>query len=442
MQIDEIERVESSGEVGLIREANGRYLLKVPHGMAGMSSGEALSLLYRCFVVFRRTLHEPEVLSARDGVNADGNGRARAGDGLAFHDALALDELFDRADPRSLLSLCERRGRSFDDPYRRFDRHLHRALFDHMGVAHFDSVPQNRPIGQFGKADIVGLYCFLALDFYREFLKVDPLCAWGGFLEEGEALAQAFRHRYLSAEDSLYRGDATSRQRSLSHLRHLLQCIDRCAVPRDAHYHQLHDALERYLHAGTQQDRHIGLVWGVNNFWAVWESICLCHGLSEGVGGLARFQTCDDQHLPRGLASETERFHWQEQRHKLFARNHIERRPDLVTLDGDIWTVVDFKYYQRPSLHRPKWSEDAELAKEERDFLNLEAYGLLLCNYLARQGLSKHQVGLEMWLPGEQACWLEPRGEPAWDPPLRLRILATEGVIKGYAERYERSTRA
>ena len=58
MQLDEIERVESDGEVGLVREADGRYLLKVPYGMGAMSGAEALSLLYRCFVVFRRTRRE------------------------------------------------------------------------------------------------------------------------------------------------------------------------------------------------------------------------------------------------------------------------------------------------------------------------------------------------------------------------------------------------
>jgi hypothetical protein len=442
MLLDDIERVESDGEVGLFREKDGRYLLKVPHGMSEVNSAEALSLLYRCFVVFRRTQREHEVLTAHDGVEADDKGNERADDGMAFHDALALDELFDRADPRSLLSMCERRGRSVDNPYRRFDRHLHRALFDQRGAAYFESIQQDRRFGQFGKADIVGLYCFLALDFYRGFLKVDPRCAWGSFVVEGEALAQDFRHRYLSAEDSLYCGDALSRQRSLSHLRHLLQSIDRCAAPRDAHYYQLHDALERYLHAGTQSNQDTGLIWGVGKFWAVWESVCLCHGLNEGEGRLEAFQTCDDQHLPLGIADATTLARWQKQRYRIFARNHIKRRPDLVKQEGEVWTVVDFKYYEQATLKRPKWSKNAELAKEERDFLNLEAYGLLLHNHLAREGLSEHEVWLEMWLPGERESWFEFRGEPVWDPPLRVRTLATTELIKAYADQYQCSTRS
>jgi hypothetical protein len=442
MQLDEIERIESSGEVGLVRTEEGRYLLKVPYGMVGLDNSEALSLLYRCFVVFRRTRHNRNVLAACDGTETQESGRLFGDDGVAFHDVLGLDELFDKVDPRSLLSLCDRRGRSLEDPYRRLDQHLHRALFDSRGAPYFDYIPGPRKSGQFGKADIVGLYCFLALDFYRDFLKVDPISAWGSFHSEGLVLAGDFHHQYLSAEDSLYRGDARSRRRSLQHLRHLLQCIDRTAVPRDARYHQLYDALERYLNAGTQRDQHTGLVWGVKDFWAVWESICLCHSLSEAEDGLKRFVTCDDQHLPHGLSGDEEQRRWRDQRRKVFARNHIERRPDLVTRDKDVWTVVDFKYHPRPRLSRPKSSENANITKEERDFLNLEAYGLLLSNFLAKEGLSRQHVKLEMWLPGEHEHWLDPIGEPEWDPPLRVRILETTSLVRGYANRYQRSTLA
>lgn len=439
MQLDDIEQVESANEVGLERMADGCYRLRVPFGMAQVPAAEAMALLYRCFVVFRRTARDRAVLAARDGVEALGHGERPAGEGVAFHDALALDELFDKADPRSLLSLCWRRGKSSEDPYHRFDRHLHRAVFDNRGHAYLDVVQGPRRAGQFGKADIVGLYCFLALDFYRDFLKIDPLCAWGGFLGEGEALAERFRHKYLRAEDSLYRGDTRSRERSLRHLRHLLQCIDRCATPRDAHYCQLHDALERYLTAGTSAGGQVGMVWGVKRFWAVWESICLCHGMAERGGGLEYFHTCDYQHLPLGLASVEMQARWRMHRQAVFARNQLERRPDLVTQDGETWTVVDFKYHPQVRLDRPKWADESVIAKHERDFLNMEVYGLLLYNHLARQGLSDHRVALEMWLPGEQARRFEARGEPAWDPPLHVRVLPTVELVRNYAQRYRYS---
>jgi hypothetical protein len=442
MQLDDIECIESANEVGLVRNPEGNYQLKVPFGMASLDSAQALSLLYRCFVVFRRTCRDRSVLAARDGVELGGNGLEGGSEGLAFHDALALDELFDKADPRSLLSLCERRGRSAGDPYQRFDRHLHRALFDRRGAVHLEPIPGPRQAVRFGKADIVGLYCYLAQDFYRNFLEVDLVCAWGSFLAEGQALAEAFRHRHLSAEDSLYRGDAQSRQRSLQHLRYLLQCIDRSAAPRDAHYQRLYDALERYLHAGTRHHLQNGLIWGVKQFWAVWESICLCHGLSEHDAGAERFHTCDYQHLPQGLSNQQMQEGWRDRQTQLFARNHIQRRPDLVTKEGEVWTVVDFKYYAQPSVSRPKWVEDAALSKQERDYLNIEAYGLLLENHLARQGEGDHRVELQMWLPGERERWLEPLGEPAWDPPLKLRILPTTELVRGYAALYQRSSLA
>jgi hypothetical protein len=47
-----------------------------------------------------------------------------------------------------------------------------------------------------------------------------------------------------------------------------------------------------------------------------------------------------------------------------------------------------------------------------------------------------------MWLPGERESWFEFRGEPAWDPPLRVRTLATTELIKAYADQYQCSTRS
>jgi hypothetical protein len=87
----------------------------------------------------------------------------------------------------------------------------------------------------------------------------------------------------------------------------------------------------------------------MSNFRALWESICLCHGVSEGQDGLERVRTCDYQHLPKGCASDAVQLRWRTQRAEGFARNHIERRPNLVTRDDKAWTVVDFQYYLTPN---------------------------------------------------------------------------------------------
>ena len=360
---------------------------------------------------------------------------------MSFCDALALDELFDRVDPRSLLSLCERPARLDHGMPARFDRHLHLALFDNRGAAHFERIPGTRRVARHGQADIVGLYCVLALDFYRNFLCVDPSCGWGAFAAEGEALAEDFRQRYLTPQDSLYQADAQANERSREQFRHLLTVIDRASPTRDVRYCDLHDALHRYLHAGLAPPGREGQVWGVRDFWAVWESVCLYHAIQQDGDAerLPTLWTCDHEHLPRGIANWRLETDWAMRREQVFSRNEISRRPDLVRRNGQCWTAVDFKYYAEPYWKRPKWSQDEVLAKAERDFLNLEIYGLMLRTHLLScPEHVGHEVALEMWVPGSTDIVEQVIGLPAWDPPLAIRRVATHAALERYGGLYGR----
>ncbi|MBO9686131.1 hypothetical protein [Roseateles chitosanitabidus] len=444
MRVADLPVVHGGSGVGLFLR-DGRYELRVPHGMTALSSREAIALLFKTFVVFRRTRRDVRRLRPRDGVEQRPTGQDAGEDGVSFCDALAFDELFDRVDPRSLLSLCERAARLDHGLPARFERHLHLALFDERGTAHFERVPGTRRAARHGQADIVGLYCVLAQDFYRNLLGVDPVCGWGAFASEGEALADDFRHRHLTPEDSLFQDDASASDRSREQFRHLLAVIDRASPVRDAVYRDLHDALDRYLHAGPVPDeRHRtpdGQVWGVGDFWAVWESICLVHALDQDIDAerLPSLWTCDHEHLPRGLADDALKRDWEHRRDQVFARNEIRRRPDLVRTTGEGWLIADFKYQARPQTQRPKFADEGELTKAERDFLNLEAYGLLLRVHLLTPPVQvDHRVRLEMWLPGESSELRHMPGTPRWDPPLSIRHLATRPALERYGRLYGR----
>lgn len=441
MLVHEIATVEADNKVGLFRRDDGRCVLQVPFGLEHLAPNRALALLYMSFIVFRRTRRSFNRLSAVDGVER----RSKAGlqpeeRDVSFCDALALDELFDQVDPRSVLSLCDHPARHARDIYRRIDRHLHQAVFDEEGTAYLERVPGHRRLLQYGRADIVGLYCFLGLDFYQNFLNVDPTSGWGNFAQDGAALAAEFQHRYLTPQDSLYLGDLELRERCRERMRYLLNAINRASSVRDATYRKLYDALHRYLHAGVTSGKKEGQIWGVDDFWAVWESICLCHAAEKVSGGdLTAICTCDFEHLPQGLSTYALETGWLKWREKLFARNDICRRPDLVLNKGSEWTVVDFKYYNQPTLQRPKWKEDAKLNKIERDFLNMEVYGLLLKNHLlAAPAQTTLNVRLEMWMPGTSDRLDRVSGSPHWDPPLSIRTLPTAKVMEQYVALYAR----
>ncbi|MBN8502250.1 MAG: hypothetical protein J0M19_14045 [Sphingomonadales bacterium] len=420
---------------------DGGYDLRVPHGLEQSSAQDALALLFKTFVVFRRSQLAIAHLEARDGVEHRSDGRDTGGHGVSFYDALALDELFDRVDPRGVLSLNECPARLDQEMPKRIDRHLHLALFDDRGAAHFDRVPGTRRVARHSQTDIVGLYCVLALDFYRNFLAVDPRCGWGAFAAEAEALAQDFRHRHLTQQDSLFQSDTAASERSREQFRYLLAQIDRASPVRDAQYRRIHDALHRYLHAGLTTANKAGQVWGVRDFWAVWESICLHHAMlaDDDTEGLSSIWTCDHAHLPRGLAGQQLERDWARRRERVFVRNEIERRPDLVRRRGQTWTVVDFKYYAEPHERRPKWVEDATLAKAERDFLNLELYGLMLqVHLLADPQHAGDRIALEMWLPGSNDTLAPMKGMPAWNPPLTIRRVEMRSALERYSSLYGR----
>lgn len=441
MLIHDVEvEVADDGAVGLFAQQDGSCVLKVPFGMGDVEPSRALALLYKSFAVFRRTRRSIERLDALDGVERQmQDGLDLSDNGVSFYDAMGLDELFDRADPLHLLSLCERRALQSRDVYRHLERHLHLAVFGDDGVPHLERVKGPRREVRYGTADIVGLYCFVAEDFYRHFLSVDPMCAWGHFTQDALVLADSFRHRYLTSRDTLYSPDKQESLRTLQQLRQLLREINRNTSLRGTEYRLLYEALDRYLHSGQGGQRREGQIWGVRNFWAVWESICLYHAVSNPAsGGMESFLTCDFEHFPPRLSTPELERRWQVHRAKVFSRNGIRRRPDLVLATETQVKVVDFKYYRTLPDQRPSSQKNAPLHKLERDFQNIEIYGLQINNHLLSAPEQKNwDITLEFWLPGTRASQTPQVHEPCWEPSLSVVTLPTEHVMENYSRLYD-----
>jgi hypothetical protein len=303
-------------------------------------------------------------------------------------------------------------------------------------VPYLERVPGTRRELRYGESDIVGLYCFLADDFYQRFLHVDVSTAWGRFASEGLALAADFQHRHLHTGASLYDGDRDACLHTLHCLRHALRTIDRNTPFRHPGYRMLHDALDRYLHGGSGAQGAEGLVWGLRDFWAVWESACLLYAAKDHY---EQFLTCDFEHMPVTLAETDRRDRWLKQRELLFARNEIARRPDLVIQSDSGTKVIDFKFYGTAPSSRPKRAQGA-IDKLERDFLSIEAYGLLLQNHLLRTAPQQADtLALEFWLPGQAHGRTPWPNAPDWDPPLSIVTLPTAELLDTYGLLYELS---
>lgn len=434
MLIQEVSLAGSDSQVGLSRRSDGRLELTVPFGMEGEDPARAISLLYKTFVVFRGTRRALERLAALDGVESQPQDGMDHGDNtFTFCDALALDELFSKVDPTRFLSLAEGRGKIVANRHLRIDHHLHRAIFDAAGAPYLDHVIGPRREVRYATSDIVGMYCFVAEDFYENLLSVDVETPWGKFSAEGKALSAEFRHRYLSADASQYKGERGSCEHTLETLRHTLLAIDRNIAFRSPDYRTLHDALDRYLNSGLDGKGTDGLVWGVKDFWAVWESVCLVYAAADH---FSQFLTCDFEHLPVAVSTPNLEQTWRRQREAVFARNELARRPDLVLSSEAGTRIIDFKFYSSAPTRRPKPTNDP-LGKLERDFLNIESYGFLVQNHLLRTAPHRaNNVALELWLPGrvgEQVAW---QHTPRWDPPLSILTIPTVEALEQYGLLY------
>ena len=425
--------VESEKVIGLQR-LDGVLRLRVPKGMGGMAPAAALALLYKALVIFRGTQRALERLDALDGVEAVPQAGGDAGaDSFTFRDALALDTLFERTDPMRLLGLSDARANTHRDTHLHIERNWHQALFDEAGAPYLERAVGRRRELRYQTSDIVGLYCFVAEDFYVRFLHEDLDAVWGSFAGEGMALAADFRHRYLTPEASLYAGEPARCEELAGLLRHILQLVDRNTPFRHDAYREIHEALYGYLHAGIGDGAKDGLIWGVKDFWAVWESVCLVHALDLHTSAIL---TCDTEHLPALLLAPEQRQAWLQQRAVLFARNGIRRRPDLVLADADGIKVVDFKYYA--CMRQQRRTADAdEIDKIEKDYLSMEAYGLLLQNHLLLNADARATaVSLEFWLPGGEAGRQPSRQQPPWNPPLSVVHLPAVELLRGYVALY------
>ncbi|TFW09462.1 hypothetical protein E4K72_05980 [Oxalobacteraceae bacterium OM1] len=434
MRIHDVRVVPSTGAVGLYRPPQGPLQLQVPIGMEGVPAGAALAVLYKSFVVFKRTRRAAARLAALDGVETEhGSGLPLATGDFAFFDAFALDALFDRADPTRVLALRERRARRQASSSEGLHRQLHLAVFDTEGTPYVERPVGVRNEAHYAADDLVGLYCFVAYDFYERFLEVDIVYPWGRFAAEGVALAAEFRHRHLFADATLYDADVAACARTRQALQDVLRAIDRKTRFRTTDYRALYDALDRYLNGGVHAQGEAGLIWGVNNFWAVWESACLAYAATAGEADVV---TCDFEHLPPELFDAAREQEWLQQRERFFARNEIKRRPDLVVATTHDMRIVDFKYYAELAALRPQ-STAQDLSKLERDFINIELYGLLLQNTLLKTAEPRaNAIALEIWIPGIDHRRISPSRQPRWDPPLTIVTQRAVDVLQAYSALY------
>ncbi|MDJ0727999.1 MAG: hypothetical protein QNJ38_23105 [Prochloraceae cyanobacterium] len=178
----------------------------------------------------------------------------------------ALASILNAYDELKILSLVSRQGRSQNIDYSKLDRYLHEAVFLKNNAIYLDSISLPRRQVNLEANDIVLMYCYLLTEI-KDRLKQkvsDPV----------KILSENFRQKYLNFESSLF--SEQHYEQIIGILKDTLETIDRYTPIRDFDYWDFYEAIEKFLY-GKIDNSQQGKIWGINNFYMVWESMCLTY---------------------------------------------------------------------------------------------------------------------------------------------------------------------
>lgn len=198
--------------------------------------------------------------------------RHAEGDVYYYRHFDAFDSLLEAFDELALLSLRRRLCLTDSTPsdLRHFERTDAGRIYQ-SDDSFFDDVTfQPAATLTLLASDLVGLYCFLLRDL-REHVwgehDPDPL------QHDVHVIAEQFEVKHLWPSASCWEADEWQRTRDT--LRDKLDVIDQVTSLKDEDYHQLYDAVTRFLYPPADAPHGDGILWGIDGFWPVWEWMVL-----------------------------------------------------------------------------------------------------------------------------------------------------------------------
>lgn len=177
-----------------------------------------------------------------------------------------IGKLLDAYDEPKILALAYRLGITDKFDVSKIHKYLHQAVFLPNNAAYVDQMTLPRRVMQFESTDVVTMYCYL---FCEVKLKLKENVS-----SEISSLAERFRQKYLGSEDSIF--DEQTYEQVLDILKDALETIAQNTPIKDTDFWQYYEAIELFLYGDLNQSDN-GQIWGISNFYSVWESICLTY---------------------------------------------------------------------------------------------------------------------------------------------------------------------
>lgn len=244
-----------------------------------------------------------------------------------------IGQLLDAYDEPKILSLAHRLGNSESFDVSQIHRYLHQAVYLDNHAAYVDQMVLPQRVVQFESADIVTMYCYLFCEVKQQLEETVNA--------EITALAERFRQHYLESQDSLF--DEQSYEQTLSILKDVLETIDHNTSIKDFDYWQYYEAIEIFLYGDWHQAED-GEIWGIKDFYSVWESICLTY-LAQTVDPSLLLHL-DTRYVSSQTLKGTEPSTEIVEVSKLFQINNSQLNPDAVILTSVTSQIKEQKSYR------------------------------------------------------------------------------------------------
>jgi hypothetical protein len=245
-------------------------------------------LLYKVFDQFKNICIEKRDLEKnndmttpdRDGMvkihkGADISQDDESGEIIFYSKLDMISGILNAHDEPKILSLVYRLGRSDSFDHSQIHKFLHRAVFLPNGAAYIDSMDLPRQQVRFQSTDIVAMYCYILWEIKQQLQQEVGV--------EIKALAEKFKQHYIGGNYGLFEEEYYSQV--IDSLKDALELIDHNTPFKDIDYWQFYDAIELFLYGELRQTKE-GEIWGINNFYSVWESMCLTYIVKENLNYL------------------------------------------------------------------------------------------------------------------------------------------------------------
>jgi hypothetical protein len=356
-------------------------------------------LLYKVFDQFKNICIEKGYLEKNNDMTTsdrDGMVKIHQGADIRKDDELDANIFYSKLDMISgilnahdepkILSLVYRLGRSDRFDHSQIHKFLHRAVFLPNGAAYIDSMDLPRQQVRFQSTDIVAMYCYILWEIKQQLQQEVGV--------EIKALAEQFKQHYIGGNYGLFEEEYYSQV--IDSLKDALELIDHNTPFKDIDYWQFYDAIELFLYGELRQTNE-GEIWGINNFYSVWESMCLTYIVKENLNYLlhldSRFisnywiQIFKKSSKIVSLSNDTFKIndpndHPLVPDAVLFSSilNNIEERhyeiyPNLGWNDLDYYTVFILKLNEDQELKIAHAHQDT--GKEQHPFYSLDGYSLI-----------------------------------------------------------------